>query len=180
VILRVDAHTRLCSAALADAEPIYALVEANRVHLRRWLGWVDFVREVEQIRAFLEGVIERERAGTSLELVIEHGGEIAGICGFRTIDAANRAAEIGYWLRADREGRGIVTSACRALVFHGFGALKLARISLIAATENARSRHVAERLEFRLEGILRDAEWRTDHFEDHAVYALLSRDTIST
>jgi len=130
MILRAGPHTRLRSAALADAEPVYALVEANRAHLRRWLGWVDFVRGVEQIRAFLEGV-------------------------------------------------GIVTGCCRALVLHGFAALKLNRISLSAATENARSRRVAERLEFRLEGILRDAEWRDDHFEDHAVYALLARDTIS-
>ena len=179
MILRAGPHTRLRSAALADAEPVYALVEANRAHLRRWLGWVDFVRGVEQIRAFLEGVLERERGGSSLELVIEHEDEIAGICGFRTIDATNRAAEIGYWLRADREGRGIVTGCCRALVLHGFAALKLNRISLSAATENARSRRVAERLEFRLEGILRNAEWRDDHFEDHAVYALLARDTIS-
>jgi len=179
MMLYAGERTRLRSAALADAEPVYALVEANRARLRRWLGWVDAVREVEHIRGFLEGVIERERAGTSLELVIEHADEIAGICGFRTIDAANRAAEIGYWLRADREGRGIVTGACRALVRHGFGPLGLNRISLAAAADNARSRRVAERLAFRLEGVLRDAEWRTDHFEDHAVYSLLARDTIS-
>jgi ribosomal-protein-serine acetyltransferase len=178
MILRAGEQTRLRSAALADAEPVYALVDANRAHLRRWLGWVDAVRGVEHIRGFLAGVIERERAGTSLELVIEHAGEIAGICGFRSIDAANRSAEIGYWLRADREGRGIVTSACRALVGHGFGALGLNRISLAAAAGNARSRRVAERLEFRLEGILRDAEWRDGSFEDHAVYSLLARDTI--
>ena len=66
MILRAGPHTRLRSAALADAEPVYALVEANRAHLRRWLGWVDFVRGVEQLRAFLEGVLERERGGAEL------------------------------------------------------------------------------------------------------------------
>jgi len=179
VILRAGGDTWLRSAELADAEPIFALVEANRAHLRRWLGWVDAIRGPEQIRTFLEGVIERERAGTSLELVIEHRDEIAGICGFRTIDLVNRAAELGYWLRADREGRGIVTRCCRALLERGFGAMGLNRIALLAATDNARSVRVAERLEFRLEGVLRETEWRDDHFEDHAVYALLARDTIS-
>ncbi|MFI5316604.1 MAG: GNAT family N-acetyltransferase [Myxococcota bacterium] len=152
MILRADERTLLRSTSERDAAPIFALVEANRVHLRRWLGWVDGVREVAHIREFLHGVAIREGDGASLELAIEHEGELAGIAGFRAIDARNRAAEIGYWLRADREGRGIVTACCRALVRHGFAALELNRIALAAAAENTRSRRVAERLGFRLDG----------------------------
>jgi ribosomal-protein-serine acetyltransferase len=178
VILRADERTVLRSPTPADAAPIFALVDSQRAHLRRWLGWVDAVRERAQIEAFLAGVLERERAGTSLELVIEHRGAHAGICGFRSIDAANRAAEIGYWLSAELQGAGVMTRACRALVTHGFETLGLNRIALAAAVENAKSRAVAERLGFRLEGVQRDAEWLYDHFVDGALYSLLRRDTM--
>lgn len=175
-MLRADERTVLRPFRAADAAALFALVDRNRAHLRRWLPWLDGVREVADIAAFLDGVQSRAAAGTSLELAIEHGGELAGVSGFRALDASNRAGELGYWLREDFGGRGIMTSCCRALVRHGFESLGLNRISLSAAVENARSRRVAERLGFRLEGVQRDGEWLYDHFVDVAVYSLLRRD----
>jgi len=174
--LRVDEHTILRPFRDADAAPLFALVHANRAHLRRWLPWVDRASDVASIREFLRGVQARAAEGTSLELAIEHAGELAGVAGFRSLDTSNRAGELGYWLREDRGGRGVMTACCRALVRHGFESLGLNRISLAAAAENARSRRVAERLGFRLDGVLRDAEWLYDRFVDHAVYSLLRRD----
>jgi ribosomal-protein-serine acetyltransferase len=178
-MLRVDERTILRPLVDTDATQLFALVDANRAHLRRWLAWVDGASDVARIGEFLRGVQARAAEGTSLELAIEHVGELAGIAGFRALDAANRAAEIGYWLREDRGGRGIMTASCRALVRHGFESLGLNRISLAAAVENTRSRRVAERLGFRLDGVLREAEWLYDHFVDHAVYSLLRRDMLA-
>jgi ribosomal-protein-serine acetyltransferase len=136
------------------------------------------VRGESDIAGFLQGVAERARAGASLELAIVHDGALAGVGGFRTLDSGNRSGELGYWLAADRQGRGIVTGACRALARHGFESLGLNRVVLIAAAANARSRGVAERLGFRLEGELREYEWLYDHFVDAALYALLRRDKL--
>jgi ribosomal-protein-serine acetyltransferase len=176
--LAVDGRTQLRSFVDGDAPGLFALVDANRAYLRAWLPWLDSVRSVDDIRGFLRGVAERARAGTSLELAIVHEGELAGVAGFRALDAANRSGELGYWLRADRQGRGIVTGACRALARHGFESLGLNRVVLIAASGNAKSRQVAERLGFRLEGELREYEWLYDHFVDAALYALLRRDML--
>jgi len=174
--LEVDGRTFLRSFAEADAAALFALVDANRSYLREWLPWLDHVRSVDDIREFLRGVSERERAGSSLELAIVHDGALAGVAGFRALDPGNRSGELGYWLAADRQGRGIVTGACRALARHGFESLGLHRLVLIAASANARSRGVAERLGFRLEGELREYEWLYDHFVDAALYALLRGD----
>jgi ribosomal-protein-serine acetyltransferase len=174
--LRADERTVLRTPTAADAERIFALVDRNRAHLRSWLPWVDGVTGVAVIREFLAVVLARIEEGAALEFLIEHDGELAGLSGFRTIDRANRAADIGYWLREDFGGRGIMTSCCRALVRHGFESLDLNRISLHAAVDNARSRRVAERLGFRLEGVLRSGEWLYDHFVDLAVYSLLRSD----
>ena len=173
VELPVDARTRLRAPTDADAPPLFAIIDANRAHLRRWLPWVDGVTEAADTANFLRGVNERNALGTSLELVIEHAGELAGCAGYRVIEPANRSGEIGYWLRADRNGSGIMTACCRALVAHGFEKLDLNRIAIAAATENMKSRAIPERLGFRFEGVLRQPEWLYDRFVDHAVYSLL-------
>jgi ribosomal-protein-serine acetyltransferase len=69
-----------------------------------------------------------------------------------------------------------MTPSCRAVVDHLFGTVDLHRLTIRCAAENQRSRAVAERLGFTLEGISRDAEWLYDHFVDHAVYGLLKGD----
>jgi ribosomal-protein-serine acetyltransferase len=175
-MLRADERTILRALTDADAKPLFALVDANRAYLRRWLSWVDFTKDVASIREFLRGLQARAAEGTSLELAIEHDGELAGVAGFRSLDAADRSAEIGYWLREDRAGRGIMTACCRALLRHGFESLGLSRISLAAAADNLRSRRVAERLGFHLDGVMGDAEWVYGQFVDHAVYSLLRPD----
>jgi ribosomal-protein-serine acetyltransferase len=92
------------------------------------------------------------------------------------IDWTHRSTALGYWLAEKHQARGFMTMACRAYVEHAFGKLGLNRVEIRAATENHRSRAVPERLGFKLEGVVRDAEWLYDRYVDHAVYGLLARD----
>lgn len=69
-----------------------------------------------------------------------------------------------------------MTACVKRLVRHAFEDLDLNRITLPIATENRRSRAVAERLGFRQEGVLRQAEWLYDHFVDHVLYAQIQSD----
>jgi ribosomal-protein-serine acetyltransferase len=52
--------------------------------------------------------------------------------------------------------------------------LGMNRVEVRAGVENLRSRRVAERLGFSLEGVMRQAERLGDRFIDHAVYAILA------
>jgi ribosomal-protein-serine acetyltransferase len=93
---------------------------------------------------------------------------------FVWIDAANLSAGIGYWLAESAEGRGLMSAAVAALLRHGFRDLKLNRIEIRAGVRNRRSRAIPERLGFRHEGTLRQAERLPERLVDHAVYAMLA------
>jgi len=151
-------------------------VEVNRAYLRRWLPWVDAQRSPADTRSFIAQSRKAERSGTGCVALILHAGEPCGTVGFNKIDAANRSCEVGYWIREDRQGRGIVTRSVAALVRHAFEALDLNRVDLQAGVGNARSRRVPERLGFREIGVLPDAEWLYDHYVDGALYVLLRRE----
>jgi ribosomal-protein-serine acetyltransferase len=99
-----------------------------------------------------------------------------GLCSFHPIDKTNLIGNVGYWIDQDFAGKGITTLSAKALVEYGFTKLNLNRIEITCAVENIASQKVAEKNNFKLEGILRQREWLYDHFVDHKVYSLIKSD----
>ena len=159
---------------LADARPLYALVDANRTRLRRWLPWPDANRSSADSRAYLLRMQAQARAGVGQSFGLWWKDRLVGVAGFNWIDAANHSGALGYWLDAAAEGHGLMTAAVSALLRHGFRSLGLNRIEIRAGLRNRRSRAIPERLGFRREGTLRQAEWVSGRYVDHAIYGLLA------
>lgn len=158
------------SYTLADAEALFALVDANRAHLRPWMMWEPTTKTVEDVRAFIQGCLDHptDIEGNGIYL----DGKLVGGVGL-TVDTLSNAGEIGYWLDAGYEGRGIVTRVCRRFFDFAFDELGLHRIELHAAVTNVRSRAVAERLGMRQEGVAREGHRLHDGYVDVAVYGIL-------
>jgi ribosomal-protein-serine acetyltransferase len=171
--LDVSSTIFLRPIALADASDLFAVVDANRTHLRAWLPWLDKNQSAADTESFIASVIEKRQAGTGAIWVIIESQAICGVVGFNEIDSANRSAVIGYWLAKTHQGRGIMTASVARLVRLGFEDLNLNRISINAAVDNHRSRAIPGRLGFREEGTERQAEWLYDHFVNHVIYGLL-------
>jgi ribosomal-protein-serine acetyltransferase len=159
-----------------EAEELFALTDENRAYLRRWLPWVDHCNSPTDTRKHIEATLRQAEEGSRLALNLWHQGRIVGVTGYCELFKDNRTGHIGYWLGEAHGGKGLMTASVRALVDYGFRELGLNRQIIAAASGNLRSRAVAERLGFSLEGIAREAEWLYDHFVDHAVYALLRKD----
>ncbi len=167
---------RLAQLQSEDAEELFALTDANRAYLRRWLPWLDQTRGVSATESFIAFAGREAQAGTGYHLAIWEQQEIVGMCGFNFIDRLNRSATIGYWLAADAQGRGIMTRSVAALYSYGFASLGLHRLVIACAEENASSEAVALRSGFVFEGVARDAEWLYNHYVNHRVFARLRTD----
>lgn len=169
----IDSATALRVLREDDAAELFALTDANRAYLRRWLPWVDLVTTEEDSRSFLSNVIAQREEGRGPTFGVLCDGALAGVVGYLPIDRVNRVGEIGYWLAEKAQGRGVMTQCCRFAVRYGFLTLDLNRIQIAAGTENRESRAIPERLGFTFEGILRARENLYGTFIDHAMYSLL-------
>lgn len=171
----IDENLALRVFRLDDAEEFFQLTMKNKAYLKKWLGWLDYTRTVEDtkenIRQRLQGMLET--GGYPKSTAILYKGKIAGTIGFNEINRTSKIGEIGYWLGEEYQGKGIMTKACQAIIHYGFTELKLNRIQIAAASENKKSRALPERLGFTEEGIIRQAEWLYDHYVDHVIYGLL-------
>jgi len=159
----------------SDAEELYALVETNRAYLSRWMPWAPSSTPVA-IREFIAMGRRQLAENNGFHAALERDGRIVGVAGFHSIDWLHRSTSIGYWLAEAEQGRGIVTQAVRQLLDHAFGVWELHRVEIRAAVENARSRAIPERLGFREEGTLRDAELVEGRYLDLVVYSMLAPD----
>lgn len=158
---------------LRHADELFLLTHRNRSHLYEWLTWVDDIRTADDTRAWIKKALQQFADNDGFQLGIWADGVLVGCIGYHFWDWPDRKTEIGYWLGADYQGRGIITRACAALVTFAFQELGLNRVEIQCATDNARSRAVPERLGFSLDGILRHDVWARGRPIDHAVYSIL-------
>ena len=171
--IRVDDEIVIRPVTTSDADAVFALVDANRVYLARWLPWVDSIRTVTDERRWLERMADRDERDREQPYVIEHDGVVVGGIGI-TVEPWNRSGEIGYWLAEDMQGQGIVTRACRALVGRAFQSRGLHRLFIRTDPENRRSRAVPERLGFVAEGTQRESLYADGAYRDAVVYSMLA------
>jgi len=164
------AHIRPC-----DAVELNALIISSFDHIREWSRWLtDKNRPLENTEEWIRKNQLQYGSGNGYEMGIWYKGALAGQIGYNHFDRENRITEIGFWLGETFQRKGLITRSCTALIENAFTRLNINRIEMRCCTANLKSRKIPEKLGFKLEGIVRQAEWLHDHFEDHAVYAMLA------
>ncbi len=174
--LEVNYNIRLRILETQDAPELFALVDANREHLRRWFPWVDRTKSPDDSRTFISNTLKALAEGSEIHCGIQYGNELAGIIGTLPIDWNSKEVTMGYWLGEKFQGKGILTSAGNVFLDHLFGKLGLNRAVIKYFTENERSRRVAERLGFTREGILREGYMHYGNPVDIVCTSMLRRE----
>jgi ribosomal-protein-serine acetyltransferase len=107
-----------------------------------------------------------------MALMVVNGGVMVGRVGIYKIDQQNKSAEIGYWLGKDYERQGIMVQSVNVLLKHCFDHLHFQRIEIFCGEFNTHSQRIPEKLNFRKEGLLKNAEFIGPHFHNLYLYAL--------
>ena len=157
----------LCSG---DAPAIFGAIDTQREHLGRWLPFVAATHCVEQTQEVVAGMLNDT---ANPVFTIRSGDAFAGLIGFKSADGTTRTIEIGYWLRSEFQGRGIMTSAVQARCRLAFEEMGMERIEIRCAPGNLRSNRIPQRLGFRLDRVeVRGEQLSDGEFVDLNVYLL--------
>jgi ribosomal-protein-serine acetyltransferase len=161
-----------------DAGELWQSVESCRSYLEPWLPWVPFQAAPEASRHYAELSEQDWDHGRALRFSVRErpSRRFLGVVSLENLHHLNLSGELGYWLRKDVAGRGLMTEAAGSVVRWAFQALGAHRIRVAAATDNHASLGVIGRLGFRFEGIARQAELVAGRWLDHAIFARLSGD----
>jgi len=162
----------------SDAKDLWQAVEASRSQLEQWLPWVPYNTDPSANQRFIDACAADWDAGRAVRFVLRdrRTRALVGLVGLEACVHLHRSCELGYWLRTDATGRGLMTEAARAALDFAFHRMGVHRVRVAAATDNHRSLRVIGRLGFRFEGIARQAEFCHRRWLDHAVFALLATD----
>lgn len=162
----------------ADGPELWEVVNGSRWHLERFLPWVPFNATPEASQRYAEACAADWDAGRAVRFGIRDRTRrsLLGVVGLDSCVHLHRSCELGYWLRLDATGRGLMTEAAKACVDFAIARLGVHRVRCAAATDNYPSLRVIARLGFRFEGIARQAEYVGGRWVDHAVFSRLSTD----
>jgi [ribosomal protein S5]-alanine N-acetyltransferase len=165
-----DQPPRIRPLTVGDAEPLAALLAANREFLAPFGPARDdeyFTTRGQRARL---RIADAERRADRLYryAILDDDGDLAGAIALENVvRGAAQSATVGYWVDRARNGGGLATGALDAVLDDAFGDLGLHRLQAPIRPENARSRRVVEKNGFERIGLARgyllvDGAWR-DH-----------------
>jgi RimJ/RimL family protein N-acetyltransferase len=134
---------------LDDLDALQQAIEESRDHLRPWMIWADQTRD--DTATFLRGAREKWDAGEEFGYLIVDGvgDRVLGGGGLHR-RSGPESLEIGYWLRADATGRGVITAAAGALTDAAFALDGIEQVEIHCDEANVRSAAVPRRLGYTL------------------------------
>lgn len=161
-----------------DGVALNEAVVQSLAELKPWMPWAQKAPSLKQSELTCRQMAARFAQRDDMPLFIfaravDGGcGRLLGGTGLHRMDWSVPRFEIGYWRRSDEQGQGWITEAVHTLARFAFDHLGARRVEIRMSSDNLKSRAVAERCGFTLEGVLRqdslDVHGRP---RDTAVYA---------
>ncbi|MBC5636815.1 MULTISPECIES: GNAT family N-acetyltransferase [Ornithinibacillus] len=154
-----------------DGKAVHESKQASKKELLPWMPWAQHEEQEEDteinIRQAHVAFLNRE----DLRLLVFHKetGVLIANSGLHRIDWDARKFEIGYWIDTRYSGKGYMTEAVKGIADFAFRELEANRVEIRCDAKNVKSRAIAERIGFELEGIL--------HKDSLDVYGQELRDT---
>ncbi len=174
------ARLTLRSPMHGDGPALYEAVADSLAELREFLAslpWAAGVQSVQLSEIYCRNAHFSFIARQDMPFLIfeRSTSMLVGCVGLHRPDWHTPKVELGYWCRSTRAGNGFMTEAVLALLQVAEKNLAAARVELRTDASNLRSRALAERCGFVLEGVLRCERRAPDgQLRDTCMYARTS------
>ncbi len=129
----------------------------------------------EELETYIVGLFEKG-LGYRWGIRFKGASDIIGSLGFYAWDKEHERAKMGYDLRPEHWGRGIMTEAMKRAVRFGFEDMGLNRIEVTVIETNPRSMALVSKLGFAEEGVLREYSKIDGAYVDEHVFSMLRKD----
>ncbi len=107
------------------------------------------------------------------DLIENNSGDVIGNAGFHNWEITHERAELGYVLHEKFRGQGFMVEALKRIVDFGFQEMRLNRIEAFISPDNSSSIKLITKMNFQLEGKLREHYKSNDKIHDSLVFGLL-------
>ena len=118
----------------------------------------------------------KEKTGINWAIINKSTGEFIGYLGFWRLIKQHCRAEIGYALKPEFWGKGLMKESFDILIDFGFKNLQVHSIEADVNPQNIKSIHLLEKKGFRKEAHFRENYLYKDNYLDSFIYSLLEGD----
>lgn len=118
--------------------------------------------------------LEKNETGIWWAVCSKDNGGFLGAGGLNDINKENRKAELGFWLLPEHWGKGLMTETIPLILKYAFEHIELHRIEGFVETENVNCKRALAKLNFNLEGTMRDCEIKNGAFISLDIYSKIS------
>jgi ribosomal-protein-alanine N-acetyltransferase len=155
----------------ADLENIFLGLSNPEVIKYYGVSYNSLESTKEQMTWFKE--LEKNETGIWWAICSRDNGTFYGAGGLNDLSKENKKAEIGLWLLPDYWGQRIMTEAMPLICNYGFNQLGLHRIEGFVESDNKNCKNAMAKLDFQLEGTMKDCEVKNGAFISLDIYAKL-------
>ena len=130
-------------------------------------------KTLEDTEAQMQFFVDLEKEGTGIWWAVcsLDNKTFYGAGGLNSLNKVHKKAEIGFWLLTEFWGQGIMTEVMPIICNYGFDNLELHRIEGLVETDNLNCKNVMKKLDFKLEGTMKDCEVKNGKFISLDIYA---------
>ncbi|AYC30394.1 GNAT family N-acetyltransferase [Paenisporosarcina cavernae] len=178
VLINKELHSKrlsMHSPRSEDSRDVWESISTSIEQLKPWLRFAQDPPTLDQTERNIReaATLFEQQKQLRFHLFEKDSSTFIGTVDFYEIDWEVKKMSIHYWLDYRFEGKGYMTEAVDFLSRIAFEDWGIRRLALRCETDNVRSRAVAERLGFTLEGILRGDALSADrtHITDMCIYA---------
>ena len=157
--------------SIHDAEELAAIADNIKIagNLRDGFPFPYFLKDAEN---WLNLILTENNPPRFFAITIDK--RLAGSIGLISKpDIYRKNFEMGYFLSEKYWGRGIITSAVKAITSYAFREFDIIRVYAEPFSDNTASRKVLEKAGFRLEAILKRNVIKNGIIKDSCIYAVL-------